>query len=328
MQSQEELSQLLSQDPENFSALHDMALLLHQDRNYPACFAMLERAIASYENTPISELQSHYFDIKRLHAHLLHDKLSDILGPSYNLIDQKWLPVFKYGRPREMAWRISAGNIRYVQPALESPMLKKLRFLSISIDDSADNFLDTITPCTLSMLRALSIQFIENPAFSLFHQFFTTHKKDFTEVKSLSLRMPRINNTMAVCARNALGSPESLNLTSMDRTLLNKDFCEMLADDTRSNAITRLSLVGTSIGNEGLFAIFSSENFTNLQALDVHDGFLNNGAAKVIAAARNLANLHTVDLRYNLIDPAGVNMLKNVPIKCLCDNQHTRPEGR
>lgn len=328
MRSLEEISALLAQDPENFTLLHDMAFLFHQNRNYSGCFVMLERAIASYETNPIPELQPHYFDIKRLHTHLLHDRLQEVLGPAYFLINQRWMPVFKLGRVREIAWNVSSKNLKHVIPALSNSMLKKLRFLSLTIEDSADELLDLLSTVPLNTLRALSIQFSETPTFSIFRQFFTTHKNSFIDIKSLSLRMPRINNTMAVCVRNALETPESLNFTSMDRTLINKDFCEMLADDAKSNFLTRLSLVGTSIGNEGLFAIFSSENFSSLQALDLHDGILSNGAAKVIAAAHNLPNLHTIDLRYNMIDPAGINLLRGASIQCLYDCQHTRPEGR
>ena len=161
------------------------------------------------------------------------------------------------------------------------------------------------------------------------YQDFCAHcRSELGNVTSMTLRMPRIDNDIAVLTRNVFHVLESFSLTSMDRTGITEEFCEQLADDPLSNHITRLGLVGTSIGNKGLFAIFSSDNFAALQALDLHDGILDNGAAKVIAAIHNLANLRMIDLRYNRIDPAGLDMLKNGAVECICDNQHTRPKGR
>ena len=114
----------------------------------------------------------------------------------------------------------------------------------------------------------------------------------------------------------------------MDRTGIQPDYCEFLADDVRSSTLTRLALVGTSIGNEGLFTLFESDNFESLQTLDLHDGVMTNGATMVIVSAHSMPALRTIDLSYNTIDAAGLNRLKHATVECKTDHQHERPLGR
>ena len=330
MATQDELIQLLNSDPENFGVLHDLALLFYKDANYAGSFAMAERAIASYEKEEHADqsFQSPYFDIKRLHAKLQKNHLDQILGPAFHLLDSQWLPVFKLGRPRELAWIVNSRNLAHIAPALNSVQLRRLRFLSIKFEDSVDEALAQFKDVSMSMIRALNFNFLKMPKTRHLQDFCVNCRSQLSNVVNMTLRMPRIDNQIATLARNAFHALESFSLTSLDRTGITAEFCESLADDPLSNHMMRLGLVGTSIGNEGLFAIISSDNFAALQALDLHDGILNNGAAKVLAAARNLPNLRTIDLRYNMIDPAGLNILQNASLDCLTKGQHERPKGR
>ncbi|MBO4349353.1 MAG: hypothetical protein J6A01_00200 [Proteobacteria bacterium] len=330
MATQDELIQLLNSDPENFGALHDLALQFYQDANYAGSFAMAERAIASYEKEEHADqsYQPPYFDIKRLHAKLQKNHLDQILGPAFYLLDSQWLPVFKLGRPRELAWIVNSGNLKHIAPALNCVQLRRLRFLSIIFEDSVEEALAQFNGVSMSMLRAINFNFLKMPKMRDFQDFCANCRSELSSIINMSLRMPRIDNQIAMLARNAFHALESLSLTSLDRSGMTAEFCESLADDPLSNHIMRLGLVGTSIGNEGLFAIISSENFASLQALDLHDGILNNGAAKVLAAARNLPHLRTIDLRFNMIDPAGLEILKKASMECITEGQHTRPKGR
>ncbi len=330
MATQDELIQLLNNDPENFGVLHDLALKFYEDSNYAGSFAMAERAIASYEKEEHADksFQTPYFDIKRLHAKLQKDHMDQILGPSCHLLDSQWLPVFKMGRPREMAWIVNASNMEYIVPALNSVQLRRLRFLSIKFEDHVDEALEQFKNVAMSMLRALNFNLLEMPKKRSLQDFCVNCRNELNNVINVNMRMPKIDNQIAMLARNAFHALESFSLTSLDRNGITAEFCETLADDPLSNHMMRLGLVGTSIGNEGLFAIISSDNFAGLQALDLHDGTLNNGAARVLSAARNQPNLRTVDLRYNMIDPAGLDMLKNGSVEYLTEGQHARPKGR
>lgn len=327
MPSLEELKEILAQDPENFIVLHDLALHFRKV-NYSACFAMVERAIASYEKNPNIELQSNYFDLKRLHQHILHNHLLDLLGPAFYLLDERWAPVFRNGRLREMAWNVTDDNIQYILSALTSVPLKKMYFLSITVSCNPTIFLRHMIQGTFSMLKTLNLHFFHTPELSAFEDFFDSGRDELSNLSTFGLRMPRINNSMAIAAKDGLKTPESFSLTSMDRTGIQPDYCEFLADDVRSNALTRLALVGTSIGNEGLFTIFESENFESLQTLDVHDGIMTNGAAQVIVSAHAMPSLRAIDLRYNMIDAAGLNRLNRATVECTADHQHERPLGR
>lgn len=328
MRSLEELRAVIESRPDDFNALYEMTMAYRQEHNYAACFAMSERLIASYDKRPIANEQNRYFEIKRLHSQMMREHLADILGPSSGLLDTRWMPVFRLGRPREMAWKITPSNARRIRAALEAPQLKKLRFLSITFEDSPNEALKVLREVYLGGLKVLNLIFMNAPDESIFHSLWANAGDQFKNICSFSLRMPFINTSMAISVRNAFGPLESLSMTSLDRRGIDQDFAEYLADDLQSQALTRLALVGTSIGDEGLFALFSSENFNNLQALDLHDGILTNNAGRVFQAAHNLPKLRHVDVRYNNIDPAGINMIQHACINCVVEGQHTRPVGR
>ena len=106
---------------------------------------------------------------------------------------------------------------------------------------------------------------------------------------------------------------------------MSESICEYIADDAKSQSLMRLGIVGSRIGDNGLFALFSSDNLNALQALDLRDGTLTNNAARVVTAAHSLPQLRALDLRYNEIDPAGIDMLMRGNIQCKVDGQHVRP---
>lgn len=328
MRSLIELKGILEHHPEDFNALYEMTMIYRQEHNYAACFAMSERLIASYDKRPLAHEQNRYFEIKRLHSQMLREHLSDILGPSSRLLDTRWMPVFRLGRPREMAWKITPANAHHMRAALEAPQLKKLRFLSITLDDSPNEALKVLHEVYLGGLKVLNILFMNRPDDSIFYSLWRNAGDQFQTICNFRLRMPFIDDQMATTVRKAFGPLESFSLTSLDRRGISQDFAEYLADDTQSNTLIRLALVGTSIGDEGLFSLFSSENFNNLQVLDLHDGILTNNAGRVFQAAHNLPKLRNIDVRYNNIDPAGLNMIKHSCLDCVTDGQHTRPVGR
>ncbi len=329
MINKEEISQILREDPENFGALFELAISFKDEGNFAGAFAMAERAIESYENNPIPSYQNSYFIIKRLHLMVLKEHLDTILGPAFQLLDQRWMPVFKLGRPREMAWNVTTENLKFIEDALNAPQLKKLRFLNINVLESPDEVWTAITNSNLANLKALNIQFIKMPDSRHFKNQLRNAKTSLTGITTATFRMPRLDDTLAIPIRESLGTLEAFNLTSLERSGISPGFCEALADDERSNTLTRLSLVGTTIGNEGLFAILSSENFSSLQALDLRDGIMTNGAARVITAAHNLPKLRSIDVSYNMIDPAGINMLQSATkLEIICEGQHERPRGR
>ena len=327
MHTQEELRQILSAEPDRFDALCEMSGLLHREGNFAGCFAMLERAIASYEATPDEAEQSRYFDMKRFRSHLLRSRLPEILGPVYPLLDLRWTPVFKLGRIREVAWRLNASNIPYIPAAVQSQMMRRVRFLSIVFDEYTDEALALFCGLFPDSLRVLSLTFNEMPQHSGFMRFWQQHSESgiFKDVVALTVSMPTMNDAYASLMRNAFGSLESLSLISLYRGNITGNFCEEIADDPRSNALTRLALVGTNIGDDGLFTLLSSENFSSLQVLDVHDGILTNASARVLSAEHNLSRLRSIDLSYNRIDPAGVDMVRRTSIEANVEGQHSRP---
>ena len=288
---------------------------------------MVERAIASHEATPNDADESTYQELRRLHAHLLRNHLPEILGPIYQLIDLKWMPVFKYGRPREMAWRIHSLNLEYLEPSLASHQLKRLRYLYLSIDSNADRILEILSHRIPKSLRSLNIHFNTIPSEAVFHQFWSQYHgtEELGHIQSLKIRMPRLTDAGALLIRKAFNQLEDLSFESRDRQGITPLMCEYLADDVQSNALHRLSLVGTSIGDQGLYALVSSPNMKQLQALDLRDGTLTNTAAKLLTAETDLPKLVSVDLRYNAIDPAGVNMLEKCSFPVNAENQHERP---
>lgn len=325
MRTQQQLKAVLKDNPGDFEALYELSKVFNDENQFAASFAMSDRAITSYETAPDPALKTQYFELKRLHAQLQRERLADILGPAIDFVNPQWVPVYRNGRPREMSWVINASNIKSITPALAAPQLKKLRFLNICIKDRPDETIRALAASNLSQIRSLAMQFNVQPDSRLLAKLLSEKHDALQNITSLSVTMPSIDDDTALKIRNAFGTLESFSLTSLDRSGLTQAFCDALADDRRSCALTRLALVGTSIGNEGLFAIIESKNFPSLQALDLHDGILNNGAAKILAATDNLPALRNVDLRFNQIDPAGIDMLKKCSLKCTCDNQHKRP---
>ncbi|MBR4986925.1 MAG: hypothetical protein IKY83_14425 [Proteobacteria bacterium] len=325
MRTLQQLKTVLKETPNDFEALYELSKVFNDDKQFAASFAMSDRAITSYEGAPVPNMQAQFFEIKRLHAQLQKERLDDILGPAIHLIDPHWVPVYKNGRPREMSWTIAATNLTSIIPALSSPQLRKLRFLNITVNDRPNETLQALAASEFTPIRSLSLQFKVQPDTLAITRFLAARTAELQHITALNVAMPRIDNDIATKIRNAFGALESFSLTSLDRTGITHEFCDLLADDHRSCALLRLALIGTSIGNEGLFSIIESKNFTALQALDLHDGTLNNGAAKILAATDNLPALRNVDLRFNQIDPAGIDMLRKCALKCTCDNQHKRP---
>ena len=131
MKCQDEIREILSKDPENFQALYELARSFSQEKSYAACFAMADRAIASYEVTPVEGEQNHFFELKRLHALLLREHMFDIVGPAASMLDPRWKPVFKLGRPRELALCIGTHHLPILHEALCANQLKRLRFLNL-----------------------------------------------------------------------------------------------------------------------------------------------------------------------------------------------------
>ena len=324
----DDLSQFYTQDPDNFETLYELTTRSFQEHNFPVSFAMSERAIAVFEKHPEASYHARYFDVKRLHYQMIHEHLDEILGTAYPLLDSRWMPVFKLGKVREMAWRIDHTNVLNIRQALNASSLKRLRFLSVTFEEIPDNALIQLIHCNLTSLRALSMHFVTMPSVELLMDFFSSLRENGIELNTFGLRMASIDDALAIHIRRSLGGIDVLSFTSMVREGMTHKLCESIADDPQSNTLTRLCLVGTSMGNEGLFSLMSSENLKSLQALDLHDGILTNAAAHIITASHELPSLHCIDVRYNQIDPAGVDILSRCAFQCYCDNQHERPEGR
>lgn len=327
MRSQEELKQVLSQLPECFEALCEMAVLYRKAGNYAGCFAMVERALDSYDANPIPSEEAYYLELKRLHAHLLRNHLPEILGSIYQLLDLNWMPVFKSGRPSEMAWRIHALNIEHFDEALNSPQLKRLRYLYIAFESHVDQALEILSGHIPQSLRVLNLQFNAMPSEMDFARFWNVyHSTDaLAHIRSLKVTMPRITDADALQIRKAFCELEDLSFCSRDRQGITAAMCEYLADDVQSNALRSLSLVGTSVGDRGLYALISSPNLSQLQTLDLSDGVLTNTAARLLTAESELPQLTSVDLSYNKLDPAGIAMLAKSDLAIKTDGQHTRP---
>lgn len=323
MLDQEKMREILSQNPEDFGALYALCLDFRQAHEYCASFAMAERAIASYEKNPAGGEQNRYFELKRLHMQLMRDHLDALVGVGAQILDERWRPIFHLGRPRELALSVAAENVSLLQNALCAPQLKRLRFLSVTVLSNATEAVISMMNGQFQPLRALSLAFHEMPNVAALCQFFENVHTQFVGVTSFKIQLPRIDNVLAMELRRAFGTLESLTLESFDREGITSAFCEYLADDPRSAALTRLGLVGTSIGDDGLFTLLSSDLLTSLQVLDVRNGILTNNAARVIVA-HSLPNLHAIDLRYNQIDPAGIDMLARLPIQCHTASQHVQ----
>ncbi len=326
MRSQEELKLVLSQLPECFEALCEMAVLYRKAGNYAGCFAMVERAIDSYEANPIPAEEAYFFELKRLHAHLLRNHLPEILGAIYQLLDLNWMPVFKSGRPSEMAWRIHALNIEHLDDALNSPQLKRVRYLHVAFESHVDQALGILSGRIPQSLKVLNLQFNVMPSELDFARFWNIYHntEELAHIRSLKVTMPRITDADALLIRKAFCELEDLSFFSRDRQGLTAAMCEYLADDVQSNALRSLSLVGTSVGDRGLYALITSPNLCQLQTLDLSDGVLTNTAARLLTAESELPQLTSVDLSYNKIDPAGIAMLSKSNYTVKTEGQHTR----
>ena len=328
MHSQEELRQILNESPDCFEALCEMAVAYRKSNNYAGCFAMVERAIDSYQTNPIPETEAYFFELKRLHAHLMRNHLQEILGSIYQLLDLNWMPIFKYGRPSEMAWRIHALNIEHLDDALNSPQLKRLRYLYISFESHVDEALRMLSNRIPQSLKALNLQFNALPSEMDFARFWKAYHNtdELAHIRSLQVTMSRITDADALLIRKAFGQLEELVFCSKDRQGITAAMCEYLADDVQSNALRHLGLVGTSAGDRGLYALISSPNLYQLQTLDLHDGVLTNTAARLLSAESELPQLTSIDLSYNKIDPAGIAILEKCPLSIKLDGQHQRPQ--
>lgn len=285
---------------------------------------MADRAIASYEVTPVEGEQNRFFELKRLHALLLREHMFDIVGPAASMLDPRWKPVFKLGRPRELALCIGTHHLPILHEALCANQLKRLRFLNLSITGNATKAVQALLYGRYDTLRALSIAFDEMPDMAHLCHFFEFLAPHFADIVSFKLRLPRIDDTLAIRVRRAFDRLEFFSLESNER-LMSESICEYIADDAKSQSLMRLGIVGSRIGDNGLFALFSSDNLNALQALDLRDGTLTNNAARVVTAAHSLPQLRALDLRYNEIDPAGIDMLMRGNIQCKVDGQHVRP---
>lgn len=325
MFNQEEIRQMLSQNPEDFMTLYRLSLAFLEDCCYGASFAMAERAIASYEKTPNTPFQSRYFELKRLHSRLLHEHLADIIGPAASLIDPRWMPIFKLGRPREMALDVPPELTDELIPALNAPQLKRLRYLNLHINGRATQAIYALTQCHFDTLRALKLSFDEMPDVRALYQFFEICRPEFTGIVSLTVQIPSIDDALALHIRAAFDTLETFELISRTRHGITERLCEAIADDPKSKALTRLALIGTSIGDKGLFTLLSSENLSTLQVLDVQDGILTNNAIRILQGIHTQSSLHSINLDFNQIDPAGIHMIKSLGISYSVAHQHRRP---
>lgn len=330
MRSQEELIAALREQPDSFDTLYEYCMLLSSTNEYTKLFSLSERGVAIYETTP--ELydieQMRYFDLKRICHQLKRDHLDALVGESWPLVDLRWQPVFKLGRPREIAWQISHKNLAYLPAALHSDQLKRLRFLSITIADCTEEVLNILSRFRFEPLRVMNMCFLETPSVAAYQNFWNNAATDCGGLTSLSVRMPRLTDDHAIITRQALPHLESLSLLSLDRNYMTIKLCDFLADDPHSVNLMNLALIGTCFGDKGLLSLLTSEHFANLQTLDLHDGTLTNAAARLINADYHMPQLRNLDVRHNMIDPAGIDALQRARIQVACSDQHTRPAGR
>ncbi len=324
MTNQDEIREILGRDPENFAALHALAMEFRQNHSYAACFAMADRAIASYEAHPVAGEQNHFFELKRLHAQMLREHMPDLIGPAASMLDPRRKPIFKLGRPRELALCAGTHHLSVLAEALCANQLKRLRYLSITVAGNATQTLLALKFGRYDTLRALSLTFESQPDGEALRDFFETLRPHFAGIVSFRLHMPSIGDEIALFARRAFGKLEYLSFESGER-LMTQALCEHLADDPQSESLMRLEIIGSRIGDNGLFALLSSECMGSVQAMDLRDGILTNNAARVVVAAHSLPQLRALDLRFNEIDPAGIDMLGQSPIRCRTEGQHTRP---
>lgn len=324
----EALHKKLQENPDSFETLKQYALALHDDSEFLGCFALVERGISVYERKPSPALQPQYFELKRLRQGLIRDHLDVLVGPSYPLLDARWMPIFKLGKPREMAWNIDRRNVHLVSAALNSPHLSRLRYLNINLlEGAAVEALQQLAMRRTSPLRALALTLAESLPNKLYLDFFNQVKDKAWELVTLKLSLPWLDDEVAIEILKSNNKLEYLSFSSLDRQALTKKICEFIADYPRSQKLSQLALVGSSFGDAGLLALLTSEHCVGLQGLDLHDGVLSNVAARIVAAENRLPKLRSLDLRYNQIDPAGLDILSRTQIDCRCEHQHQRPSA-
>ncbi|MCL2326764.1 MAG: hypothetical protein FWC40_09775 [Proteobacteria bacterium] len=329
MRDQDALQRELRENPESFEILREYALFLYGADELRACFALTERAIASYDKAPNPLKQPQYFELKRLRHQLVRNHLDLLMGESWPLLDSRWPPVFKLGRPREMAWHIDSHNMDAVEAALRSDQLRRLRYLSVTITEAPDAILKRFHNLRLSTLRALNLTFLQDPSRGAFGVFWEATTQVLAGLLTLSMRMTRLSDAMALMPFRLLHHLQSLNFISLDRSGLTPSLCDALASDKRSNQLVQLGIVGSCLGDSGLLTLLTSDNFAALQALDLQDGLLSNAAARLISAETHLPKLRSLDLRYNQIDEAGIAILsRNQTLTIRSEGQHSRPPGR
>lgn len=328
MRSLEEIENALRGNPDDFDTLYEYTRVLFDANHVKYSFASTERAIAVYESAPDPAQEARYMELKRFRQKLILNYLDALLDEAWPFLDARWTPVFKLGRPREIALLITPDNVHLLPALIKSDSFKRLRFLSLTFVDCADEALDHLQEFRFDPIRIMNLCFnsdVHESAFDAFWQKIMFRVKNLVGV---SLRMPHLTDKIATTLQNYTSNLESLSLLSLDRTTLTHKFCEVLADDARSQRLTNLAIVGSCLGDKGLLTLLSSDNFANLQTLDLHDGTLTNAAARIIAADIKLPQLRSIDLRYNQIDPAGLDILSRVRLELKVSDQHNRPAGR
>ncbi len=328
MRSQEELKEALRERPDSFDILYEYVRLLCKANDLKHAFMLAERGIAVYDASPIESMQEDYLDLKRTRNQLLRDHLDEILDELCPLMDPRWMPTFKLGRPREIAWQLGIENLDVLSCVLRSDQLRRLRFLGVTITDHPDLVLGVLSKFNFDPVRVLNLSFLEDPSAPALQLFWEKAMFEAQNITNLSVRMPHLTDRHAIVTREHAKNLESLSLLSLDRTCMTSEVCDCIADDENSNKLMNLAIVGSSIGDKGFWTLLTSDNFTNLQTLDLHDGFLTNATARLLAAEIHLPQLRSLDLRYNTIDPAGIDILEDVGLEMRYSDQHARPAGR
>lgn len=323
-----ELNKKLHENPNSFELLREYTLVLYDQRDIAGCFALTERAISVYERKALPSIQPQYFELKRLRQRLIREHLDVLVGPSFPLLNMRWLPIFKLGKPREMAWAIDRNNVHLISAALASPQLSRLRYLNINVAEAAGiETLKQLLQRQLSPLRALSLSLNDSLPKQVYLDFFSHAREKVKELITFKLSLPRLDDELAIAAIKNNDKLEYLTLCSLEREALTQNICEFIADNPSSQKLSQLGLVGSSFGDTGLLALLTSEHCTGLQALDLHDGVLSNVAARIVTAENRLSSLRSLDFRYNQIDPAGLDILARTKIDCRCEHQHQRPSS-
>jgi len=328
MRSLEEIENALRQDPDNFNLLYEYTVVLHGSHHYRYAFVSTERAIAVFESAPTEANQAYYLELKKFRQRVLANHLDDILGGIMPFLDSRWTPVFKLGRPREIALIVNRNNVRYLSEVVTSDQLKRLRFLSLTIDDCADEALEVLQDFRFDPIRVMNLCLNADVSASVYESFWQRASQHVTSLSGLSCRMPHLSDRAAITTYKSVQQLESFSLLSLDRTTMSEAVCDCIADDERSNSLTSLAIVGSSIGDKGLMSLLQSDYLESLQSLDLHDGVLTNATARLISADFKLPQLRSIDLRYNQIDPSGVSILSRIPLEIKLDSQHRRPTGR